>query len=109
MTIADYFVTSFTAKRMTWTTDVDGNQYSQLADTPSFSGHIQQSSMQLAQSLNLTFTKTYTIWCSVDETVAEGDQLVSGGFTYTVRAKQEFLNGDNAHLELVCEREPYHA
>lgn len=107
MTIEQHYVTSFTAKRMVWATDGSGNQYAQLTDINPISGHIQQSSIQLAQSLNLTFTKTFTIWCSASADVNEGDQLVSGGYTYTVKARQDFLNGDNAHLELVCEREPY--
>ncbi|TXH44816.1 MAG: hypothetical protein E6Q97_32165 [Desulfurellales bacterium] len=107
MTIDQYYLTTFTAKRMVWATDGSGNKYSALENIASFNGHMQQSSMELAQSLNLQFTKAYTIFCSTTEDVAEGDQLVSGGFTYTVKTKQEFLNGDNAHLELVCERTPY--
>ena len=107
MTISDWYVTTFTAKRMVWGTDGDNNEYAQLEDIPSFNGQIQQSSMQLAQSLNMQFTKTFTVFCAIDTDVAEGDQLVSGGFTYTVKYKQEFRNGDNAHLELVCERKPY--
>ena len=47
------------------------------------------------------------IWCPFDADVSEGDQLLSGAFTYTVKSKQEFTNGDNAHLELVCERESF--
>jgi hypothetical protein len=105
MTIADYYVTAFTAKRMVWTTDGSGNDYSALADQPVINGQIQQSSMQLAQSLGLAFSKTFTIWCPLAADVGEGDQLVSGPYTYTVRAKQEFGNGANAHLELVCERD----
>lgn len=105
MTIADYYVTAFTAKRMVWTTDVNGNEFSQLASTLAFNGHIQQSSMELAQSLGLAFTKTFTVFCPLTTDVSEGDQLVSGAYTYTVRAKHEFANGDNKHLELICERE----
>ena len=107
MTISDHYVTTFTAKRMVWATDGGGNDYSALSDIDPITGHIQQSSIQLAQSLNLAFTKAFTIWCGTAVDVNEGDQLVSGGFTFTVKNKQEFLNGDNAHLELVCEREPY--
>lgn len=107
MSISDFYVTAFAAKRMVWSTDGQGNQFSELDDTVTINGQIQQSSMELAQSLNLSLTKTFTIWCSIDANVSEGDQLVSGGFTYTVRVKQEFRNGDNAHLELVCERDPY--
>jgi hypothetical protein len=107
MTIGGFYTSVFTAKRMVWATDGNGNQYSELEDIASFNGHIQQSSMELAQSPGLKFTKAFTIWCSLDEDVSEGDQLISGGFTYTIRSKQEFRNGANAHLELVCEREPY--
>ena len=109
MGISDFYVTSFVAKRMTWATDGSGNEYSSLVDGATIKGQIQQSSAELAQNLNLNFSKTFTIWCPVDANVSEGDQLVSGIHTYTVRAKQEFLNGANAHLELVCEREPYNA
>jgi hypothetical protein len=105
--IGDYYVTPFTAKRMVWDTDGSGNEFSELADVPAFNGHIQQSSMELAQSVGLVFTKTYTIFCALDADVSEGDQLVSGAFTYTVKTKQEFANGGNAHLELICERAPY--
>ena len=105
--IGDHYVTTFTAKRMVWNTDLSGNKYAELSDINNFNGHIQQSSMELAQSVGLTFTKTFTIFCALDADVSEGDQLVSGNFTYTVKSKQEFANGDNAHLELICERAPY--
>jgi hypothetical protein len=107
MSIEDFYVTSFTAKRMAWATDVDGNEYSELSDSAPIMGQIQQSGMELAQGLGLSFTKAYTIWCALDADVSEGDQLISEGHTYTVRSKQEFANGANKHLELVCEREPY--
>lgn len=107
MSIDDFYVTSFTAKRMVWATDGSGNQYSALADSAPFSGQVQQSSMELAQSVGLTFTKAYTIWCPFSTDVNEGDQLVSGLYIYTVRSRQEFGNGDNKHLELACGREPY--
>lgn len=108
MGISDHYVTSFTAKRMVWSVDGQGNDQSALEDIASFSGHIQQTGPELAQNMGLQFSKTFTIFCSTNTDVAEGDQLVSGGFTYTVKAKQEYLNGRNAHLELVCQREPYH-
>lgn len=107
MGISDFYVTSFTAKRMVWSVDGQGNDQSALEDLASFRGQIQQTGPELAQSMSLQFSKAFTIFCSTDTDVAEGDQLVSGIWSYTVKAKQEYLNGRNAHLELVCQREPY--
>jgi hypothetical protein len=105
MTIVDFFTTEFTVNRMAWDTDESGNEFSQEAEASTFSGHVQQTSMELAQSLGLRFTKTFTVWCPLATDVAEGDSLSDGTYTYHVKAKQTFDNGDNAHLELVCERE----
>jgi hypothetical protein len=105
MTIVDFYTTEFTVRRMAWDTDESGNDFSEEAEATAFSGHVQQASMELAQSLGLRFTKTFTVWCSLTTDVAEGDSLSDGTYTYHVKAKQSFENGQNAHLELVCERE----
>lgn len=105
MTIERFYITTFTVKRMQWATDGDGNEYSEEADASSFEGHLQQSSTELAESMGLAFNKTFTVWCPVDTDIAEGDSISDGLYTYHVRALQEFDDGKNAHLELVCERE----
>lgn len=101
--INDFYTTLFTVKRLEWTEDEDYNQYSVIASVGSFSGHIQQASPELTQSLGLSFSKTFTIWCAVDEDVEEGDVLDSAEGEYLVKAVQKNNLGANAHLELVVE------
>lgn len=94
------FTTKFTNSRMVWS-----GEYSEIDEANEFYGHIQQMTAELTQSLGLTFTKAYTIWCSLDTDVAVGDELESGGYKYTVRAIKDLLVGNNKHKQLFVERE----
>lgn len=105
MSIANFYTTTFTVRRMEWDQDESGNDIAEEADVSSFQGHIQQASMELAQHLGLSFTKTFTVWCPLNTDIAEGDTFSDGAYTYSIRAIQSFENGRDAHLELVCQRE----
>jgi hypothetical protein len=101
--IQDFFTTEFAVKRMTWLTDDEDNKYSSDTLIGTFLGHIQQANINLVQSLGLTFTKTYSVWCPVDTNVREGDKLETETETYSVRAVQKNNIGCNKHLELIIE------
>lgn len=101
--IQDFFTTSFTIKRAGWVSDGDGNLYSTESTNTTFYGHKQQATPELAQSLGLSFTKTFTVWCPVDTAVVEGDTIDDGTYVYSVRAVMQNNVGDNTHLELIVE------
>jgi hypothetical protein len=101
--IADFFTTSFSIKRAVWLTDGDGNKYSEEQIVETFSGHIQQATIELAQGLGISFTKAFTIWCPINTDVKEGDVLYTSAAAYSVRAKRENNIGDNRHIELTVE------
>ena len=102
--ISKFFTTLFTVSRQEWSEDSDGQQFSALAEVGTFLGHKQQASAELAQQLALNFTKTFTVWCPVDEDIREGDSIeTEAGETYLVRAIQTNDTGNNQHLELVVE------
>jgi hypothetical protein len=95
-----YFTTLFTVKRMLWT-----GESGELQDAVSFYGHIQQASMDLAKSLGLAMTKTFTLWCSPVTNLLMGDELLSNGKYYTVRALMvRDYAGVNKHIEAVIEQ-----
>lgn len=102
--ISQFFTTTYTVKRLSWTTDGSGNQYSTLVAEGTFKGHIQQADPDLVQNLGLSLTKTYALWCPTGTDVLEGDTVTDGTDSYTVRAVMEYANGDNAHLELIIEK-----
>ena len=93
------FTTQFTMKRMVWTGDS-----SSLVDSASFKGHLQQTSVELAQNLGLSFTKSFSIWCSLNTDVKAGDELYNDEVQYTVKEIQELLIGGNKHKQLIVER-----
>lgn len=99
-TIKRLFTETVSVERMVWT----GNSSSRSA-IGSFSGHIQQATPELAQSLGETWSKVFTIWSALGTDVAEGDKLTvaSGNYagTYTVQQIQKNAHGDNGHLEIV--------
>lgn len=103
--IGDFYNTSFTIKRASWTTDVDGNPYSTEATTTIFSGHIQQADPELVQNLGLTLSKTFSVWCPLSTAVLESDTIVAGANTYSVKAVMEYANGNNAHKELIVQKD----
>lgn len=89
--------TTFSNQRMVWY-----DEYTELQEASSFNGHIQQASAELSESLGLTYTKAYVIWCSLNAPVEIGDQLTSGK-TYIVRAIKDLLVGNNKHKQLYVE------
>lgn len=93
------FTTTFSIQRPEWSEDSAG-----LATVETFKGHLQQARPELAQQLGLALTKTFTIWCASDADVQEGDTLTSGDDTYSVRAVQTNNYGQNAHKELIAEK-----
>lgn len=102
MAIEDFYTTSFTNKRSVWTEDVNG-PYSEEDTISTFKGHLQQARMELVQSLSLSFTKTFTIWCAIGTNVKAGDTLISGTNQYSVHAVMNNNVGDNKHIELLVE------
>lgn len=97
--ISRNFTTQFTAKRMVWS-----GSSSSLTNISSFKGHLQQTSSELAQSLGLTFTKSFTIFCAIATDIKAGDEISDGVNTYTVEAIQELLVGANKHKQIFVER-----
>lgn len=95
-----FFTTLFTNKRMVWYEEAGEEQTS-----ITFYGHIQQASPDLAQSLGMTYTKTFIIWCPLATNVSVGDNLVNGSYTYSVKSIIERSVGTNTHLELVVEKD----
>jgi len=65
----------------------------------------QQATPQLAETLNETWSKVFSIWCALGTDVQEGDELTiaTGNYagTYQVQQIQKNATGENAHLELV--------
>jgi len=103
--IADLFNTTCSVTRKVWTTDGSGNDYASDSTIGTVAAYISQTSAQIAQFAGLAFTKSYMVYCPFGSDVAEGDKLICGNYTYHVKGVQEFPQGDNAHLELLCERE----
>lgn len=94
------FTTKFANNRMVW----DG-EYSEIDEANEFYGHIQQMSAELSQSLALTFTKAYTIWCPLNTDVEQGDVITNSGNSYNVKAIKDLLVGSNKHKQLFVEKE----
>lgn len=98
--ITNRYTTQFANSRMVWS-----GEYSEIDDANVFYGHIQQVNAELSQSLALTFTKAYSIWCPLNTDVQAGDNLTSGGETYTVKAIKELAVGNNKHKQLFVEKQ----
>lgn len=77
----------------------------ELNESLDFYGHIQQASAQLTQSLGLTFTKAYVIWCPLDTDVVAGDIIEADGISYNVKAIKDLLVGINKHKQLFVEKQ----
>lgn len=97
--LANKFTTIFSNKRMIWY-----EENSELEDYMSFKGHIQQTNPELSESLGLSFTKSFTVWCPLSTDVIVGDELSSGDNEYLVRAIKDFKIGNNQHKQLFIER-----
>jgi hypothetical protein len=75
-----------------------------MSTVATFYGHIQPLQAELAETMGLTFTQAFTVWCPVTSNVQEGDEIEAGGVIYNVKAKQthNYAPGaQNRHLELI--------
>jgi len=103
--IEDYFDTTATVKRQVVSTDENGNKYTAFEEVASVFGHLQQTRAELAENMNLDFTKTFTFWCDVDENIQSGDTVLIDSEKYSVRAiKKLDIKGSNKHLEVILEK-----
>jgi hypothetical protein len=84
---------------MVWTGEV-----AELASNLNFFGHIQQANAELTQSLGLTFTKAFSVWCPLSTDVLEGDEIVGDGGTFVVKAIKNLSIGLNKHKQLFVEK-----
>jgi len=98
MSIDRFYNKTFTIKRMVWTGNVSAE-----SSTGSFSGHIQQARPEVAQQLSMVYTKSFIVWCDESIDVQEGDTLTEGSNTYSVKAVQSNIYGENQHKELIVE------
>jgi len=94
------FTTTFSNSRMVWY-----EESAEMDDSLGFNGHIQQVSAEVAQSLGISFTKAFQIWCPIGTDVVEGDELVGGGYTYNVKAVKTLNLGRNPHKQVFVERQ----
>lgn len=101
--INDYFDKLFVIKRNSWLEDNEGNSYSELSEIAQFMGHLQQAEAGLVQSLGLTLTNTYSIWCPLDTVVNAGDILFSAYGNFSVKAIQKFELGNVKHIQIVAQ------
>jgi hypothetical protein len=101
--LSDFLTSAFQVYRASWDTDSEGNAYSEEQFVEEFYGHLQQANMQLTQAMGMSLLTTFSIWCSPDTNVLPGDTIIYGDLKYSVKAKQEFLTGDNQHFELLVE------
>jgi len=102
MSIERFFTTLFTVRRQSWS-----GVLSSMSQVATFYGHLQPLQAELAETLGLTFTQAFTVWCPVDTNVQEGDEIEAGGVVYGVKAKQTHdyaPNAQNRHIELIAEK-----
>jgi len=98
--IDKFYSTLFTNSRMVWY-----EEFAEREDMVGFYGHIQQTSASLTQSLGLTFTKTFTIWCPLDTDVIEDDEIINNNVSYIVKFVKDLLVGNNNHKQLIVEKQ----
>jgi hypothetical protein len=101
--IDDFFTTLFTVSRLVWKTDTFNNRYSEQGIVTTFYGQIQQASAELVQSLALSLTKSYLIWCPLNTNAIEGDTLMTTTQVFSVKAVMDYAIGDNKHKQLVVQ------
>ena len=99
--ISDYYNKTFTIYRMVWT-----DSKSSLSSVGTFVGHKQRTIAEISESLGISFTKSYTIWCAIDTDVKEQDTIKDEfGKYYSVKALSEKDYGDSQHLQLIAEQD----
>ena len=106
MSIRRLYDTEFTTKRQQWTIEEVNGQPIDKAEEESvgtFMGHLQQTTAEYVQTLGLTMTIPFALWCDLSTDIKEGDVLESERGTFTVRAVQRMENGRNAHIEAIVQ------
>jgi hypothetical protein len=100
--IDKYFTQNITVKRLGWSTDEDGYDYSGEITSGTFKGHLQQASPELINNLGDIFTVSHIVWCPVGTDVKRGDTLEIGDRSFGVSGIQENTYvGNNRHLEVL--------
>lgn len=94
-----FYTRTFSNKRLVWY----GNEGS-YDENLSFKGHLQQLTAEEGQTLGMTWTNSFKIWCPLNTDVEEGDILTEGGTDYKIRAIKRLEVGNNKHLELYAEK-----
>jgi hypothetical protein len=101
MSITDFFKTSFSVGRFTWS-----DESASESIVSSFYGHLQQANSELVEHLGLSFSTAFSIWCPITANVSIGDTLNDGSHTYSVKAiNLRNFAGTQKHLELTVERD----
>ncbi len=96
--IGKKYNTTFTNERMIWY-----DESAELEEAVAFKGHLQQASAELSESVGLTFTKAYVIWCSLNTSIEVGDQIKANNKTFVVKSIKDLLVGNNKHKQLYVE------
>lgn len=88
-----------------------GDSYAEYGLQTTFLGHLQQTEETMTESLGLTFTEAWTIWCPPDTLIERGDKVVDSVDStkeYVVRFVQEYemasASEGNRHLEVFVEK-----
>lgn len=97
--ISRNFTTEFSNSRMVWY-----GESAEMDDSLGFKGHLQQVSGEVAESLGISYTKAFQIWCPINTDVVEGDELTSGSDTYNVKAIKTLNLGRNPHKQVFVEK-----
>lgn len=101
--LKDKFKTYYRNKRMVWY-----DEFAEQDDELGFYGYQQQMVADVAQSLGLSYTQAFTIWCAVDDDVLEGDEIENEDTleTFYVKAIKHLLDSkNNSHKQLFVEKQ----
>lgn len=94
------FNKSFDVYRVTYG---DDNKSSE-STVATFKGHLQQTSQELTEQLDLSFTQSFTLWCPVDANITEGDTVKDGTYSYSVKDVRVLDYGQNTHKRVILQR-----
>lgn len=100
MSIDDFFNQTITLKRLNTTS---GNKAA-YTTVSSIKGHRQNLSQVEVEAIDGATSKSYKIWCSLDEDVDEGDRMTIKGIDYEVISIELKDYGTNQHLEVICDQ-----
>jgi len=97
--INNFFTTEFQNSRQ-----VSKGEQSSLEVVGTFKGHIQQSSLELAQNYNMASSLAFSVWCDINTNVKVGDKITESGNNYYVKGSSKRAVGNVKHLELILEQ-----